>query len=83
MHVSAMGFRDRSCNAQSQPRALFSLIHRRGSPVKALEDPFQLLWCQANAGIRDAQDSPLAVALQGQRHPAASGGVLDTVIHKV
>src|SRR5262245_66026126 len=61
LNVSTMGPGDRVSDAQAQPRSLSTLLHRRGSPVKALEDPFPLLRFEANAGVLNVQHRPRAV----------------------
>ena len=43
MNVAAMGFGDRTGDAQSQSGTLFSLIQGRRSPIKTLEDLLKLL----------------------------------------
>ena len=83
MNASAMGFGDRTGDAQSQPRTLFALIHGRRSPVKALKDLLKLLSREANTSVCDAQSGPRPVVLHGQRYLPTSWGVLDTIIDQV
>jgi hypothetical protein len=48
--------------------------------IKALEDMWEILWCDANASISNQDFGPRSLPQQTERHLSISGGILECVI---